>query len=127
MAEIQDRRVTVPILGSLAPAFVDWSRLHWASPARVHEGLWRGPSSPTGYKVIAEQSACSSRPGLGNISASRKRNLVPTRSRLAPCSAPSRPLRAACGGGLRLALTAPARGARPALRVGTRKPPSGQQ
>ena len=37
--------------------------------------------------------------------------MVPTRSSLAPCSPPSRPLRAACGGGLRPVLTAAARGA----------------
>src|SRR5438105_5649080 len=35
----------------------------------------------------------------------------PDLARVAPCSAPSRPLRAASGGGLRPALTAPARAA----------------
>ena len=37
--------------------------------------------------------------------------MVPTRSSLAPCSPPSRPLRAAFGGGLRPVLTAAVRGA----------------
>ena len=35
---------------------------------------------------------------------------VPTRPSLTPCSPPSRPLRAASGGGLRLVLTSAARG-----------------
>ena len=38
-----DRRVTVPILG-LHTAFVDGSRLFWALPSPVHEGL--------GYRVL---------------------------------------------------------------------------
>jgi hypothetical protein len=36
--------------------------------------------------------------------------IVPTGPSLAPCSPPSRPLRAACGGGLRPVLTAAVRG-----------------
>ena len=44
----------------------------------------------------------------------------PDRFSLAPCSPPSRPLRAASGGGLRPVLTAAARGALPRGRSGRR-------
>jgi hypothetical protein len=40
---------------------------------------------------------------------------------LAPCSRPSRPLRAAFGGGLRPVLTAPARGTIDNLQAGTKE------
>jgi len=49
---IQDRRVTVPTRGFINPAFVDGSRLYWALPSRVHEGLGVRACSPTGYKVM---------------------------------------------------------------------------
>jgi hypothetical protein len=48
---IPDRRVTVPAPG-FDPAFVDWSRLHWAFPSPMHEGFWCRASRPTGYKVM---------------------------------------------------------------------------
>jgi hypothetical protein len=51
---------------------------------------------------------------------------VPTTTSLTPCSPPSRPLRAASGGGLRPALTASARGVVRPGQVGTKKPPSGR-
>src|SRR5438105_14146406 len=44
----------------------------------------------------------------------------PDLARVAPCSAPSRPRRAASGRGVRPALTAPARGARPNEGAGRR-------
>ena len=36
---IQDRRVTVPTLGSTHPVFVEGSRQLWALPSPMHEGL----------------------------------------------------------------------------------------
>jgi len=48
---IQDRRVTEPNRG-LDPAFVDGSRLYWALPSRVHEGLGVRALCQTGYKVM---------------------------------------------------------------------------
>src|SRR5271165_4421540 len=49
---IQDRRVTDLAPGFTYPAFVDGSRLFWALPSPVHEGLGVRASSPTGYKVM---------------------------------------------------------------------------
>ena len=50
----------------------------------------------------------------------------PDHHSLAPCSPPSRPLRAASGGGLRPALTAAARGASAVARSGRRNGPLGR-
>jgi transposase len=51
---------------------------------------------------------------------------VPTRQSMTPCSAPSRTLRAASGGGLRPSWTAPARGVITPAQVGTKKRSSGR-
>ena len=51
---------------------------------------------------------------------------VPTRATATSCSAPSRTLRAACGGGLRPSLTAPARDVPRQPQVGTKKRPPGR-
>ena len=110
----QDRRVTVPTLGSTHTRFVDWSRLFWALLSPVHERL--------GYRVLApdriQGDAVSSAfilhgPVQDHVSPliARPRPSSSRPSSLAPSSPPSRPLRAASGGGLRPALTAAARGA----------------
>ena len=115
----QDRRVTVPPPG-LAPASSDGSRLCWALPSPVHEGLGfraLAPDRIQGDAVIPHAfltaqsrfTCCSSPPTCS-----------PTRTSLAPCSTSSRPLRAAFGGGLRPALTTSARGAPPRCRSGRR-------
>src|SRR5919205_3821973 len=55
-----------------------------------------------------------------------RRPVRPASSRVAPCSRPSRPLRAACGGGLRPVLTAAARGAMRPAQAGTEKRPQAE-
>ena len=62
---IQDRRVTEPAPGFTHPAFVDGSRLYWALPSPVHEGLGVRALRPTGYKVMRCSPHCSSRPSPG--------------------------------------------------------------
>jgi hypothetical protein len=59
---IQDRRVTEPAPGLTHPAFVDGSRLYWALPSPVHEGLGVRAVRPTGYKVMRCSPHASSRP-----------------------------------------------------------------
>lgn len=54
----------------------------------------------------------------------RHRPDAPTRASTTSCSPPSRTLRAACGGGLRPSLTAPARDVPGQRQVGTKKRPS---
>ena len=116
---IQDRRVTVLVQG-LAPALSDGSRLSWATPSSLHEGLGCRAVAPDriqGDAVLprfdkAQSRITSARP--------RRRSLCPEGSSLAPCSPPSSPLRAASGGDLRSDLTAAARGASPFPRSGRR-------
>src|SRR5580765_1734815 len=103
----QDRRVTEPGLGSSDSAFVDGSRLFWALPSPVHERSGSGSPRPTGYKLMRSLPHAASRPSPGNhvTRSQRASQSVPTRN-FAPVSPPSRPLRAAFGGGLQPALTA---------------------
>jgi hypothetical protein len=77
-AEIQDRRVTVPILGPIQPASVDWSRLYWAFPARVHEGLGPGPSGSAGYKVMRRLPHVHRGPVLDSFRRLAPTTFVPT-------------------------------------------------
>src|SRR5215211_1116351 len=106
-----DGRVTESGLGSSDSASVDGSRLFWALPSPVHERSGSGSPRPTGYKLMRSLPHAASRPSPGNhVIPLTARQRVPTRN-LAPRSPPSRPLRAAFGGGLRPALTAAAAGA----------------
>src|SRR5512134_3674875 len=110
MADVtQDRRVTEPGLGSSDSAFVDGTRLFWAFPSPVHERPGSGPPHPTGYKLMRCLPHAASRPSPVNhvMLLTARADIVRSES-LAPASPPSRPLRAACGGGLRPALTAAA-------------------
>ena len=123
---IQDRRVTVPTRGFTDPASVDGSRLSWALPSRVHEGLGVRASSPTGYKVMRCCPHNSSRPSPGSRRlAAHCATLRSEPSTLAPCSPPSRHglsrAELAVPTQRRPALTAAARGAPRELRVGTKK------
>src|SRR4030081_2138723 len=88
---IQDRRVTEPAPGFTHPAFVDGSRLYWALPSPVHEGLGVRALRPTGYKVMRCSPHCSSRPspGLRRLAA-HYATLHPASATFAPCSLPSR-------------------------------------
>src|SRR5215211_2087701 len=101
-----DGRVTESGLGSSDSASVDGSRLFWALPSPVHERSGSGSPRPTGYKLMRSLPHAASRPSPGNhVIPLTARQRVPTR-KLAPRSPPSRPLRAAFGGGLGPALTA---------------------
>jgi hypothetical protein len=48
----QDRRVTVLTRGPTQPVLSEGSRLSWAMPSSVNEGLGYGRLRPTGYKVM---------------------------------------------------------------------------
>ena len=100
----------------------EWARPLGASPPKRMIASWSGSHGSTECKVAARafapdgrlpsdqpRSALSSNPAPGQNEARRRPRPA---ARVAPCSTPSRPLRAAFGGGLRPALTAPARGAR---------------
>src|SRR5712691_9094056 len=121
-----DRRVTVPTLGFTDTVLVDGSRLFWASLSPMHERLgFRAiePDRIQGDAVLPHISYMAQ----SRITFRRSCRAQPSRpSSLAPCSAPSRPLRAASGGGLRPALTASARGA-PNKRWSGRRNPSVEQ
>ena len=82
-----------------------------ASPPMRKVASWSRSWRPTEYKAAAR----SMRPN-----ASSPRTSPPTRLSLAPGSPPSRPLRAACGGGLRPVLTAAAPAAYEGQRSGRR-------
>ena len=123
---IQDRRVTVPTRGFTDPASVDGSRLYWALPSPVHEGLGVRAFSPTGYKVMRCSPHSSSRPSPGSrCLPAHCATLRPEPSTLAPCSPQSRhglsTAVVAVPTQRRPALTAAARGAPRELRVGTKK------
>src|SRR5690348_14245859 len=108
----QDRRVTVPTLGSNQTVFVDGSRLFWALLHPCMKDLGTGLRGPDRIQGDAVLSAfCRHGPVPVHVRSSLVRALVPTRASLAPCSPPSRSLRAAFGGGLRPTLTAAARDA----------------
>jgi hypothetical protein len=108
---------------SMMPS-TEWARPLGASPPKRMIASWPGPYGSTECKVAARafapagglpsdqpRSARSSHPPPGRNKAPPS---SPPAARVAPCSTPSRPLRAAFGGGLRPALTASARGARQA-------------
>jgi hypothetical protein len=123
---IQDRRVTVPTRGFAYPASVDGSRLCWALPSPVHEGLGVRASSPTGYKVMrCSPHALITAQSRIATSCRSLRDLPPEPSNLAPCWPPSRrgleTARLAVTPQRRPALTAAAHGASGKLRVGTKK------
>jgi hypothetical protein len=106
----RDRRVTVLIQG-LAPAFSDGSRLSWAAPSSLHEGLGRRGLSPDRIQGDAARPRFDDAQSPIAFACPRRRPLRPERVSLAPCSPPSSPLRAASGGDLRSGLTAAAPGA----------------
>src|ERR1700730_1971715 len=110
----QDRRVTVPTLGSTHTVVVDGSRLFWALLHPCMKDLGTGLSRPDRIQGDAVLSAFGCHGPVPALPSDGHcvRALVPTRASLAPCSPPSRSLRAASGGGLRPTLTAAARGAR---------------
>src|SRR6266481_7378234 len=110
----QDRRVTVPTLGSTHTVVVDGSRLFWALLHPCMKDLGTGLRARTGYKVMRcfPHSVAATAQSRSTSYRRSVRALVPTRASLAPCSPPSRSLRAASGGGLRPTLTAAARGVR---------------
>ena len=123
---IQDRRVTEPAPGFTHPAFVDGSRLCWALPSPVHEGLGVRALRPTGYKVMRCSPHCSSWPNPGSRRlAAHYATLRLASATLARCSLPSRHGLAtpelAVRAQRRPALTAAARGAPRQSRVGTKK------
>jgi len=97
--------------GSTHTAFVDGSRLCWAWPSPVHEGLGYRASEPDRIQgdAVLPHASDTAQSRITSCRSARDRSSRP--ASLAPCSPPSRPLRAASGGGLRPALTAPARGA----------------
>ena len=83
-----DRRVTVPTLG-IHTAFVDGSRLFWALPSLVHEGL--------GYRVLVPDRIQgdavlphASFTAQSKITSHRSRGRLSRSSSLAPCSPSSR-------------------------------------
>jgi hypothetical protein len=113
---IQDRRVTEPAPGFTHPAFVDGSRLYWALPSPVHEGLGVRALRPTGYKVMRCSPHCSSWPNPGSRRlGAHYATLHPAPATFAPCSLPSRrglaTPKLAIRAQRRPALTAAARGA----------------
>ena len=94
----QDRRVTVPGLGSSDSAFVDGSRLFWALPSPVHERSGYGSSRPTGYKLMRSLPHARTRPNPGNhVNPLTARTLCPdhleSRAALAAVKAATRRLR----------------------------------
>jgi hypothetical protein len=123
---IQDRRVTEPAPGFTYPAFVDGSRLYWALPSPVHEGLGVRALRPTGYKVMRCSPHASSRPSPGSRRlAAHYATLRPDPPTFAPCSLPSRHglsmSELAVTTERRPALTAAAHGAPRHSWVGTKK------
>jgi transposase len=94
------------------------------SPLRPHfvKARVRVHHYPDGVLAVFHGPRCLARyDAAGTLAAT-----VPTRQSMTPCSAPSRTLRAASGGGLRPSLTAPARGVNATTQVGTEKRPSGR-
>jgi transposase len=94
------------------------------SPLRAHfvKAAVRVHQYPDGTLAVFHGPRCLARYDAAGILAAT----VPTRQSMTPCSAPSRTLRAACGGGLRPPLTAPARGVSATAQVGTEKRSSGR-
>ena len=70
--------MTVPTLGFAHTVVVDGSRLCWASPSPVHEGLGYRPPSRTGYKVM-RCCRIRHRPSPGSRFAAHAAPIVPTR------------------------------------------------
>src|SRR5271157_1810702 len=116
---IKDRRVTALIQG-LAPALSDGSRLSWAAPSSLHEGLGFRAMAPDRIQGDAAKPRFDEAQSGIMFAQTRRRPLRPKRLSLAPRSPPSSPLRAASGGDLRSGLTAPARGAADSPRSGRR-------
>jgi len=114
--------VTATGLGSSHPALRRWVPSLVGLPSPVHERSGSGPQRPTGYKLMRSLPHAASRPSRGITSArsARANTSRPRTSRRAP--PPSRPLRAASGGGLRPALTAAAlaRNRQPSAPAGKR-------
>src|ERR1700721_2764408 len=110
----QDRRGAGPPLGVTDSVVVDGSRLFWALLHPCMKDLGTGLSRPDRIQGDAVLSAFGCHGPVPALTSYRHcvRALIPTRASLAPCSPPSRSLRAASGGGLRPTLTAAARGAR---------------
>jgi len=106
----------------LAPRLRRWVPSLVGLPSPVHERSGSGPQRPTGYKLMRSLPHAASRPSRGITSArsARANTSRPRTSRRAP--PPSRPLRAASGGGLRPALTAAAlaRNRQPSAPAGKR-------
>ena len=104
--------MTVLTQGNKHPALSEGSRPCWALPSPVHERSGYRVSRPTGYKVMRSCRIVIHGPGLAPRLACHRSNARCGCAMIAPRSSRSRPLRAASGGGLRPALTAPCFGAR---------------
>jgi transposase len=106
---------------------VSWGRLRLQlpqSPLRAHyvKARVRVHQYPDGALAVFHGPRCIARFSAGGEPAP----LSPTRASATSCSPPSRTLRAACGGGLRPSLTAPARDVQSQAQVGTKKRPPGR-
>jgi hypothetical protein len=111
--------VTALVQG-LAPALSDGSRLSWAAPSSLHEGLGFRAIAPDRIQGDAAKPRFDEAQSGIMFARPRRRLLRPQRASLAPRSPRSSPLRAASGGDLRSGLTAPARGAADSPRSGRR-------
>jgi hypothetical protein len=124
---IKDRRVTALVQG-LAPALSDGSRLSWAAPSSLHEGLGFRAMAPDRIQGDAAKPRFDEAQSGIMFAQTRRRLLRHKRASLAPRGPPSSPLRAASGGDLRSGLTAPARGAADGPRSRRRNaPPSNKE
>jgi transposase len=104
---------------------VSWGRLKLQlpeSPMRAHyvKARVRVHQYPDGALAVFHGPRCIARFNADGAL------IVPTRAIATSCSPPSRTLRAACGGGLRPSLTAPARDVPQRGQVGTKKRPPGR-
>jgi hypothetical protein len=111
--------VTALVQG-LAPALSDGSRLSWAAPSSLHEGLGFRAMAPDRIQGDAAKPRFDEAQSGIMFAQPRRPLLRPQRASLAPRSPRSSPLRAASGGDLRSGLTAPARGAADSPRSGRR-------
>ena len=95
----------------LAPALSDGSRLSWAAPSSLHEGLGYRALFPDRIQGDAAKPRLDKAQSRITFARPGRRSLRPECASFAPRSPPSGPLRAASGGDLRSGLTAAARGA----------------
>ena len=121
--------MTVVIQGITHPVSSEGSRLSWATPSLVHEGLGYRAIEPDRIQgdAVLLPHACTTAQSRDHVTRSSMRALRPQPATLAPAWPPSRPLRVAEGDGLRPALTAPAAGALTQTAVGTKKRPRSNQ